>query len=121
MRKIYLLFLLLNMLLLKVTAQTNLPEYGNNPSAGHFQALRGIKMYYEIYGSGQPLLLIHGNGGRIASMGPIIPYFSSNYKVIVTDSRAHGKSVDQADSLSFEMMADDEAALLDLLQLDLPS
>ncbi len=37
--------------------------YGDNPKAGHYAKVNGINMYYEIYGEGQPLLLIHGNGG----------------------------------------------------------
>ena len=93
-------------------------NYGNNNAAGKYYTLRGIKMYSEVYGSGMPLLLIHGNGGNISGMSSIIPYFSKKYKVIVTDSRAHGKSIDAGDSLSFEMMADDEAALLDAMHLD---
>jgi pimeloyl-ACP methyl ester carboxylesterase len=93
-------------------------EYGNNKAAGKFYSVRGIKIYTEQYGSGKPLLLIHGNGGSISSMGGIIPYFSRKYKVIATDSRAHGKSTDAGDSLSFEMMADDEAALLNEMHLD---
>ena len=75
-------------------------------------------MYCEIYGSGKPLLMIHGNGGSIKSFENNIPYFSKKYKVIVADSRSQGKSKDEKDSLSFEMMADDEAALLDSLHID---
>ncbi|HSN09710.1 MAG TPA: alpha/beta hydrolase [Hanamia sp.] len=93
-------------------------DYGNNKEAGKYYSIRGIKMYEEEYGSGKPLLLIHGNGGSISSMSSIIPFFSQHYKVIVTDSRAQGKSTDPGDSLSFEMMADDEAALLDKMHID---
>jgi pimeloyl-ACP methyl ester carboxylesterase len=74
-------------------------------------------MYCEVYGSGKPLLLIRGNGD-ISAFAKNIPYFSKKYKVIATDSRAHGKSTDTKDSLSFEMMADDEAALLDEMHID---
>ncbi|MDB5276702.1 MAG: 2-hydroxy-6-oxononadienedioate/2-hydroxy-6-oxononatrienedioate hydrolase [Ferruginibacter sp.] len=93
-------------------------NYGNNKAAAKYYDVRGMKMYVEEYGNGKPLLLIHGNGGSISSMTSIIPYFSKQYKVIVTDSRAHGKSTDTNDSLSFEMMADDEAALLDKMHID---
>jgi pimeloyl-ACP methyl ester carboxylesterase len=75
-------------------------------------------MYYEIYGQGEPLLMIHGNGGSIESFSNQIPYFSKNYKVIAVDSRAQGRSVDTSDSLSFEMMADDFSSLLDKLHID---
>jgi len=93
-------------------------DYGNNASAGKYYNIKGIKMYCEIYGSGKPLLLIHGNGGSIKTFDKTIPYFSKKYKVIAVDSRSQGKSEDKNDSLSFEMMADDFAALLDTLHID---
>jgi pimeloyl-ACP methyl ester carboxylesterase len=92
-------------------------NYGSNPKAGHYADVRGFKMYYEIYGKGEPLLLIHGNGGSGNNFSGQIPYFSKHYQVILADSRAHGKSVDPADSLSYEMMAEDFNALLDVLKI----
>lgn len=92
-------------------------NYGNNTSAGKYYNIRGIKMYCETYGSGEPLLMIHGNGGSIEAFSNNIPYFSKKYKVIAVDSRSQGKSIDTNDSLSFEMMADDFALLLDTLHI----
>jgi pimeloyl-ACP methyl ester carboxylesterase len=92
--------------------------YGNNKAAGRFYNLRNFNMYAETYGKGQPLLLIHGNGGSISHMQHQISYFSRQYKVIVADSRAQGKSADAGDSLSYEMMADDYAALLEAMKVD---
>src|SRR5665213_2718877 len=108
------------LLLLKVFAmsQGNRIPFGNNQSAGKYYNIRGIKIYCEIYGTGKLLLMIHGNNGSIANFEGNIPYFSKKYKVIVADSRSQGKSKDEGDSLSFEMMADDEAALLDKLHID---
>ena len=63
-------------------------NYSNNQAAGKYYAGRGIKMYAAAYGSGKPLLLIHGNGEIISAMASIIPYYSWLYKVIVFDSRA---------------------------------
>src|SRR6476620_806807 len=91
--------------------------YGRNKAAGHYIKTRGFSMYYEAYGNGEPLLLIHGNEGSINNFLYQIPYFSQQYKVIVADSRAQGKSTDNNDSLSYEMMADDLNALLDSLRL----
>jgi len=102
-------------------AQTIIPDttrFGDNTSAGGFMDVNGIQLYYEIYGKGEPLLLIHGNGGAIDNFINQIPYFAAKYKVIAVDSRAQGKSVDTKDSLSFEMMADDFSALLDKLNID---
>jgi len=92
-------------------------HYGRNPKVGHYLNTRGFKMYYEIYGKGEPLLIIHGNGGSINNFLYQIPYFAKKHQVILADSRAQGKSVDNRDSLSYEMMADDLNALLDNLHL----
>lgn len=92
--------------------------YGKNKAVGKYYNIRGFKMYVEVYGQGKPLLFIHGNGGSINNFTKQIPYFSQKYKVIIADSRAHGKSADPADSLSYEMMADDYAALLDIMKID---
>ncbi len=103
------------------TAQTvasDTTRFGDNAAAGSYMDVNGIKMYYEIYGKGDPILLIHGNGGAIDNFKNQIPYFSQKYKVIAVDSRAQGKSADTGDSLSFEMMADDFSALLDKLHID---
>ncbi|WP_259068269.1 alpha/beta fold hydrolase [Mucilaginibacter sp. X4EP1] len=91
--------------------------YGRNPAVGKYADIRGFKMYYETYGKGEPLLIIHGNGGSIKNFLYQIPYFAKNYQVIIADSRAQGKSVDPTDSLSYEMMTDDLNALLDKLNL----
>src|SRR4051812_42529525 len=114
------IFLSLTVMLLSLFAytQTDAVNYGSNPKAGNYAGIRGIKMYYEIYGTGKPLLIIHGNGGSIKDFSKQIPYFSAEYKVIVADSRAQGKTVDAKDSLTYEMMADDFNALLDFLHVD---
>lgn len=91
--------------------------YGHNPKAGHYANVRGFKMYYEIYGKGEPLLLIHGGIGSINNFSGQIPYFAQHYQVIVVDGRAHGKSVDPTDSLSYEMMAEDLNIFLDFLKI----
>lgn len=92
-------------------------KYGRNPAVGKYVELRGIKMYYEVYGKGEPLLIIHGNGGSINNFVYQIPYFAKNYQVILADSRAQGKTVDDSDSLSYEMISEDLNALLDHLKL----
>src|SRR6185312_5221196 len=118
MKRIALISVCFQLLISMAFAQEKTIHYGNNPAAGKYYDVRGIKMYAEIYGEGKPLLLIHGNGGSISSFTSTIPYFSKKYKVIAVDSRAHGKTVDPKDSLSFEQMADDFAALLDNMHID---
>lgn len=91
--------------------------YGNNPQAGNYKHINGIKLYYEVYGNGKPLILLHGNGGQIRSQGKRIAYFSQSFKVIAVDSRGHGKSLDDQ-PLTYEQMADDISDLMDSLQID---
>ncbi len=115
------LFLLLFVMLAKLSVAQHSPfdttKYGRNPAVGKYADIRGFKMYYETYGKGEPLLIIHGNGGSINNFLFQIPYFAKSYQVIIADSRAQGKSVDSTDSLSYEMMTDDLNALLDKLNL----
>ncbi len=89
--------------------------FGANPAAGGYFVHDGVKLYYEVYGEGPPLLLIHGNGASIWSMKNQIAYFSQRYRVIAMDSRDHGRSGDATGPLTFEAMSDDLAALLDHL------
>src|ERR1700722_11662559 len=117
-RQLFFLFILFQFLSAFAVCQSKKIDYGNNHAAGKYYSVRGIKMYTEVYGEGRPLLLIHGNGGSMNAFRENIPYISQKYKVIAVDSRAHGKTTDNNDSLSFEMMADDFAALLDAMQID---
>jgi pimeloyl-ACP methyl ester carboxylesterase len=90
--------------------------YGANPAAGNTFTHDGIKLYYEVYGAGEPLLLVHGNGSRISNFKAQIDFFRTHYRVIAMDSRDHGRSGDSADKLTYEKMTGDLAALLDHLQ-----
>jgi len=75
--------------------------------------VNGIKMYYEIHGKGQPLVLIHGGGSTIESnYGKILPLFAKRYKVIAVELQAHGHSSDRDAPETFEQDADDVASLL---------
>jgi pimeloyl-ACP methyl ester carboxylesterase len=94
----------------------SIAKYGANPAAGRTFIHDGIKLYYEIYGTGDPLLLVHGNGGSIGELSAQIDYFRSRYRVIAMDSRDHGKSGDSPDKITYEKMTDDLAALLDHLK-----
>jgi pimeloyl-ACP methyl ester carboxylesterase len=111
-------FILVGKIFAQNTPSINQIAYGNNPKVGKYANIRGINLYYETYGQGKPLLLIHGNGGSIRDWRYQIPYFSKTYKVIAVDSRAQGKSLDSIDVLNYEMMADDFDALLTHLKID---
>lgn len=95
---------------------THIP-YDHNPAAGRFYTINGFRMYTEVYGSGAPLLMIHGNNGDMSAFAKNVPYFATHYRVILADSRSQGRSVDPDHPLTFEMMADDYAALLDAMHI----
>ena len=96
---------------------TPAPRYGANKAVGRTFTNDGVRLYYEVYGVGEPLLLIHGNGGNIADLSAQIAHFRRRYKVIAMDSRDHGRSGDSPDPLTYEKMTDDLAALLDHLKV----
>lgn len=97
------------------TAPKPIVKYGSNPAAGKTFTHDGVKLYYEVYGAGEPLLLVHGNGCSIAVFKAQIDHFRKHYKVIAMDSRDQGKSGDSPDKITYEKMTDDLAALLDHL------
>lgn len=80
--------------------------------------VNGLKMYYEIYGEGKPLVLIHGGGSTIqTSFGSVIPMLAKHRQVIAVELQAHGRTNDRENELSFEQDADDVAALLKSLNI----
>ncbi|MCL8008956.1 alpha/beta hydrolase [Gelidibacter japonicus] len=102
-----------------INAQDKLDTpYGNNDTAGKYVELNGAKIYYEEYGNGEPLLLIHGNGANIKSMENQIEYFKSKYRVIIADNRGHGKSELKTDSLTYTQITKDWDGLVNYLKLD---
>jgi pimeloyl-ACP methyl ester carboxylesterase len=98
------------------TTPKSTAKYGSNSAAGKTFTHDGIELYYEVYGAGEPLLLVHGNGGSIADFKAQIDHFSRRYSVIAMDSRDQGKSGDSPDRITYEKMTDDLAALLDHLK-----
>tara|TARA_R110002049_G_scaffold303286_1_gene497491 strand:- start:471 stop:1403 length:933 start_codon:yes stop_codon:yes gene_type:complete len=85
---------------------------------GYFE-VNGLKMYYEIYGQGKPLVLIHGGGSTIDSnFEKVIPLFAKSRKIIAVELQAHGRTNDRNTDLSFEQDADDIATLLKNIKID---
>ncbi len=98
--------------------QDSLPKYGHNPQAGRIYNNKGVNVYYEVYGQGKPLVLLHGNGGSIGSRAKLIPEFAKRYQVIALDSRCHGKTGCPRGYLTYEQMASDVCAVLNHLKID---
>lgn len=90
-------------------------KYGSND--GKYLTIRNTRVYYEEYGNGVPLLLLHQGLGSIENLGAIIPELSGHFRVIAYDAPGHGRS-EQADSLSGALLADYGSALIDQLKLD---
>jgi hypothetical protein len=74
-------------------ARAESEEYGENTRLGKYAPVNGIKLYYEIYGTGEPLLLLHGNNMSIASFHWQIPELAKKYQVIALDSRGRATPV----------------------------
>lgn len=92
--------------------------YGKNNEKGNFVTLKDANIYYEIYGTGEPLVLLQGNGGEICDFYKQIPEFSKKYKVIAIDTRGQGKSSDSSHGdLKYEMFADDLKEVLEKLNV----
>ena len=84
-----------------------------------YAPVNGLKMYYEIHGTGDPLVLIHGGGSTLqTTFGRVIPLLAKSHKVIAVEIQAHGHTADIDRPLSFEQDADDIAALLKELHID---
>lgn len=97
-----------------------LPEPPPMPQAVETGAsiINGIQMYYAIYGKGDPVLLIHGGLGNADVWSNQVNAFAKTHKVIVADSRGHGRSSRDDRPFGYDLMADDYLALLDFLKID---
>jgi len=85
----------------------------------HIEA-NGIRVYYEAYGEGEPLLLLHGGTATSRSWSSHLPAFIEHFRVFAPDSRGHGRTDNPAAELGYCAMADDVAALIKALGLQRP-
>jgi pimeloyl-ACP methyl ester carboxylesterase len=81
------------------------------PRSG-YAPVNGLQMYYEIHGSGRPLVLLHGAYMTIETMEPFLAPLAKTRHVIAVELQAHGRTADIDRPLTYEQMADDTAALI---------
>jgi pimeloyl-ACP methyl ester carboxylesterase len=90
------------------------------PTAPHtgYAPVNGLQLYYEIHGSGQPLVVLHGAYMTVGTMGPIVPGLAETRQVVAVELQGHGHTADIDRPITYEQMADDTAALLRHLGLE---
>ena len=109
--------ILLLLMIWAFTANAQIP-YGSNKAVGKRIQVGDISMYYEIYGKGEPLILLHGGFGSSEMMGGMIAAFSKKYRVIAVDSRSQGRTTDSDEKeLSYAQMALDVNGFMDQLKI----
>ncbi|WP_192251529.1 alpha/beta fold hydrolase [Mesorhizobium caraganae] len=88
------------------------------PDQSGYAPVNGIQMYYAVFGAGDPILLIHGGLGHADIWASQVATMSKTHKVIVADSRGHGRSTRTEQPYGYDLMASDYLALLDYLKID---
>ena len=87
---------------------------------GHYADVNGINLYYEVRGTGRPMVLLHGGLGSGEMFGRALDMFAERHQVIAVDLQGHGRTADIDRPLELDHMADDIVALIDHLGLDRP-
>ncbi|QBD76142.1 alpha/beta hydrolase [Ktedonosporobacter rubrisoli] len=89
----------------------------NKNQSGNYARVNGLDLYYELHGSGQPLVVLPGSFGTIEALGEIVPLLAKKRQVIAVELQGHGHTADIDRQLSYEALADDIAALIASLGL----
>ena len=84
---------------------------------GKFAPVNGLKLYYELHGSGEALVMLHGGVGASEMFGANLAAFAANRQVIAVHLQGHGRTADIDRPLSYELMADDMSAMLKYLRI----
>lgn len=98
----------------KADAVGSSTPYGNNEKAGHYVQSGDARLYYEVYGKGTPVVVLHGGGvGTPYEMGCIIDELRKNHEVIVMSTRGHGRSEIGHSPLTYKQKGEDVLAVMD--------
>lgn len=94
-------------------------EQKNNFVDSGYAYVNGLKMYYEVYGSGKPLVLLHGSYFTIPlNWEHVLPLLANDRQVIALEMQGHGRTRDISREITYEAMADDVSGLLKHLKID---
>lgn len=93
-------------------------SYGQLTKKTNTVTLNGIELYYEVYGKGEPLLLLHGWTQSSQFWSDYVSIYAQHFKVYAIDLRGHGKSSELTDDFSIGKSATDILALVDFLKLE---
>lgn len=85
-----------------------------------YVAANGLNVHYKEWGSGYPLILLHGGTANLESWSEQIPLFAPHFRVIAPDTRGHGLTENPSNTLTYQGLADDTAAFIGALRLDRP-
>src|ERR1044072_3139759 len=88
------------------------------PSSGRTETVNGMRMYYEIHGQGEPVLLLHGLSGAGGYWEPFITRLPAEYQLVIPDMRGHGRSTNPSLEFTHRQSALDVFGLLDLLGVE---
>ncbi|HZT19570.1 MAG TPA: alpha/beta hydrolase, partial [Dongiaceae bacterium] len=86
-------------------------------AASGYAPVNGVKIWYAEFGRGEPVILLHGGLANSNYWGLLVPALEKRYRVIVMDSRGHGRSTRNAQPYGYDLMASDVIALMDHLQI----
>jgi pimeloyl-ACP methyl ester carboxylesterase len=99
---------------LSLPATPSLPS----PAQSGYAQVNGVRIWYAVFGHGQPVILLHGGLANSNYWGHLVPALSNGFQVIVIDSRGHGRSTRNVEPLGYELMASDVLAVMDTLKLE---
>jgi pimeloyl-ACP methyl ester carboxylesterase len=99
---------------LSLPATPSLPS----PAQSGYAQVNGVRIWYAVFGHGQPVVLLHGGLANSSYWGHLVPALSNEFQVIVIDSRGHGRSTRNVEPLGYGLMASDVLAVMDTLKLE---
>src|SRR5687768_4117253 len=100
----------------EATTETSAPRPLTAVSSGHAE-VNGIRLYHEVYGQGEPLVLLHGGLMTIGEMSTLLEPLAKTHKVIAVELQGHGRTADTDRPLEMGILGGDIAALLDHLKI----